>query len=795
MHWRQARVDGARRFTAVIPSPAHRALGVVAVLLTACILAGVFVSVAGATGTDRQFSHGQSGDVSPPRIVSASRVNDTAFNLTIADNHDVDETTIRAAEFAAEAGTIVDASSVENGSNTTVTLVLDAPVDEANLTVAAIGNTNIADTSGNVLGADGTRRSIVVRGMDGVEPRIFAFTASNATGGPATLELEATEPLSAFNISLGGVASGYLTRADFTRSGTAPVYTAEYTPPADGTVRFTLFSYTDTAGNTQTLKFTRRITADLTPPDAQAGVDLAASSNLTLVFDGGGSTDTSGVANYTWNFGDGTTASGERVSHTFDPGAYTVELEAADPYGNAATDTIPLNLSTGAGNETAVDESTLAGRRATTVTVDRAGSGVGADAVIRVDAARNGTVVRIPAATANDTALVSHGNATLASLNVTLATNRSFDLGVSMAGPGSVADAATPTGTTPLAGLTVVHAVPDEDITAATFSLSVNRSALSAVGAQPSNLTLRRYHDGSWNPLPTTVATETNATVSLAATAPGFSRFALTAATENGGSAPSSTSGSATLTVTEATLDTQTVRQGEQASATVTVRNDGTATGTATVAVALNETVVTEGTSPSVQPGASRSFQIQFTPSEPGTYAVTADDTAAGTLVVETRASNDTDEQAGTTTDTARQFVVTNVTLNRTSIAPGETLVVNATVRNRGPNPGFYTAGLAVNGGVVVTEESPPMPANASRTFAIRYAFNNSGEFSVSVNGTTGGTVTVAAGGGGLFAPVTGLLSALPIPMGLLRPLVTFVLAPLFVIWAILKLLALYLGY
>jgi hypothetical protein len=661
-------------------------------LCLVAVVAAFALLTGGAVGTDVQFAHNFSLDESPPTIASASPVDDTTFTITIADNHDVDEGTISADAFAVETGTIDGISTAENGPNATVTFTLEDPIDENTLTLFTVGNVTITDTSGNILGEGDSRAGIDVTGMDSVPPRILSFDASDATGGPATLEIQSREQLSALNVSLGGVADGYLTLADFERDGTE--YTAEYLPPGDGTVRFTLFSYTDVAGNTRTDKFTRVVRADVSPPDVQAGVDLAASANLTLVFDGGQSTDATGVANYTWDFGDGTTATGQRVEHTFDPGEYTVTLEAVDPYGNAATDTIPLNLSTGSGNVTDIDESLVDRRRPTNVTVARSSGAVGADTVVTVDAARAGVPVSIPQNRSIASALVRDGDVSLTGLNVTLATNRSFDLGISMTGPGSFGAGTEFGDADALASIVVVNAVPDRDVANVTFSLSVNRSRLTELGSTRETLSLHRYHGGTWSAVPTTAENATATTIGVTAHTTGFSRFVLTAAT------------------------------GEQSGG-----------------------------------GESGEGEID----------------------------DGTDAQSPA-------FVVTNVSLDRATLERGETLPVNVTVRNRGSNPGFYTAGFALNGSVVATARSPGVPPNASLTFPVRYQFNDTGTFSLSVNGTPVGTVTVA-GGGGLFAPLAGVLSALPIPFGLLQPLVVFVLVPVFVVWAVLKGLAIYLGY
>lgn len=79
-------------------------------------------------------------------------------------------------------------------------------------------------------------------------------------------------------------------------------------------------------------------TADisLSPTPVETGTKITASAQ--------GSTDPdNGIDSYEWSFGDGATATGERVSHTYsDPGTYTVELTVTDPVG--AKDTVRKDI-------------------------------------------------------------------------------------------------------------------------------------------------------------------------------------------------------------------------------------------------------------------------------------------------------------------------------------------------------------------------------------------------------------------------------------------------------------------
>lgn len=72
-------------------------------------------------------------------------------------------------------------------------------------------------------------------------------------------------------------------------------------------------------------------------PVADAGPDRLAVPGEILVLDGGGSLDPDGdVVRWTWDLGDGATASGPSVEHVYTrPGAYQVRLEVQDDTGHA----------------------------------------------------------------------------------------------------------------------------------------------------------------------------------------------------------------------------------------------------------------------------------------------------------------------------------------------------------------------------------------------------------------------------------------------------------------------------
>ena len=82
-------------------------------------------------------------------------------------------------------------------------------------------------------------------------------------------------------------------------------------------------------------------------PLAQAGPDQTAGEGNIVCFDGSASTDADGDAlTYSWDFGDGATATGPMPSHVFaDDGIYTVTLTVDDQYyGGQHNDTLTVTV-------------------------------------------------------------------------------------------------------------------------------------------------------------------------------------------------------------------------------------------------------------------------------------------------------------------------------------------------------------------------------------------------------------------------------------------------------------------
>jgi len=112
-----------------------------------------------------------------------------------------------------------------------------------------------------------------------------------------------------------------------------------------GTYVVTL-NVTDAADNWATDTVTI-IVLDKTPPTADAGSDQVVGQRTTVTFDGNGSTDNVGIADYTWFFTDGTLKilTGVDPAYTFNNyGNFQVTLNVSDYAGNWNVDTMWVNV-------------------------------------------------------------------------------------------------------------------------------------------------------------------------------------------------------------------------------------------------------------------------------------------------------------------------------------------------------------------------------------------------------------------------------------------------------------------
>ena len=155
---------------------------------------------------------------------------------------------------------------------------------------------------------------------------------------------------------------------NFTDGGPVRLYGAQpaYTFNTPG-IFVVMLKATDAEGNWAADNVTVTV-KDITSPSAEAGPDQAVDEDSLMSFNGSGSSDNAGIANYTWNFTDGAPVRlyGVKPSFTFkNPGFFIVTLEVMDAAGNWATDTMTVTVNditapaADAGPNQTIDEGTL----------------------------------------------------------------------------------------------------------------------------------------------------------------------------------------------------------------------------------------------------------------------------------------------------------------------------------------------------------------------------------------------------------------------------------------------------
>jgi hypothetical protein len=650
-----------------------------------------------------------------PELAGGERINETAVRVTFTDDTGVATDSIDQSDFILSAGDIDRLSVSDSNVSASVTVRLVAPINADELTVAVRNGSDIQDVDGNTINTTGFV-GVTIDGMDAVPPAVRRLEVPERASDEAEIRVVFNEDVESFQARLSGTRDVELGLDDFERVRTGQ-YVLRYEPPEDGVYTFEVTSATDGSGNSAQFSRAASMTVKTQTVRAAAGIDLSASTGLNVTFDA--SRSSPGIE-YIWDFGDGETETGTRVTHTFAPGNYTVELRVIDEFGNVGRDELELNLSaegTAGFVPPGVDDNE------SYVSVSP-GSDQPTDAQVTVSqmAANESVLIRRGG---TDAPLVSTVDFVLSELTVVPAQSGGFGLGLTAAGANSdtLSAARSATGETPVGGFIARPTISSDALSGVTARFSVSADRLDTIGVGANDVTLYRETDGSWEPQPTSVQAAGDDWISFSAEVPGFSRFAVLAGE-----------------------DEDTSETDENDSNGTDERDDRGGTGTG------------NGT----QGGAN-----------------------------ETDAGGETN---GTSINST-QIQVTNISLSDESVDTGEEFTVEALVQNQGEEPADYLAALEIDGAVVRTQEVLRIPPDGETLpVSFTHSINESGTAQVSINGTAGGTVSVgqSGGGGGLFG-FLGFLGFLP--LGLLRTLLLFVVAPIAVLVLVLKGVATYLGY
>ena len=208
--------------------------------------------------------------------------------------------------------------------------------------------------------------------------------------------------------------------------------------------------------------------------------------------------------------------------------------------------------------------------------------------------------------------------------------------------PNRPADVAELSGSEPV---TYVEFTPDgfgsADLASASVSFEVSEDALPD-GATADDVQLYRSVNDSWEPLETAHQGDDT----YVAETPGFSTFVVGVKR-------------ADLSVTDASLLTDTVSVGETATVEATVKNTGNADGEVTVTLRVDGEIVDERTV-SVPANSETTTTFPFSSDDAGGYMLSVDDSDAGTLSVSDHGTVDGeaagDAAVGDSEDTFERF-------------------------------------------------------------------------------------------------------------------------------------------
>jgi len=184
-------------------------------------------------------------------------------------------------------------------------------------------------------------RFATIDGTDTVAPTVSISAPATNSYASASVTITATAADNVGVVKVEFSADGTLLGTDTT----APFsQTWDTTTTGEGAHTVTARAL-DAANNAATSNIT--ILVDRTAPVANAGPDASVAQGGRFLFDGSGSTDARGIANYTWSFTDGSarTLYGAAPAYTFNNlGTFVVTLTAADPAGNRGTDTMTVSV-------------------------------------------------------------------------------------------------------------------------------------------------------------------------------------------------------------------------------------------------------------------------------------------------------------------------------------------------------------------------------------------------------------------------------------------------------------------
>ncbi len=177
-------------------------------------------------------------------------------------------------------------------------------------------------------------------GTTPVEMPVASFTVDINTGVvPLTVEFDGSDS--------SGPAGATLTHAwEFGDGGTAtgPVVTHTYVNAGSFIAKLTVSDGTNSSSMTRTITATTSSTSEPVPVARIDANPQTGAAPLTVTFSAADSTPADGSLTFSWDFGDGTAATGIEVAHTFTSAtSFNVVLTATGP-GGVDTATVTVNV-------------------------------------------------------------------------------------------------------------------------------------------------------------------------------------------------------------------------------------------------------------------------------------------------------------------------------------------------------------------------------------------------------------------------------------------------------------------
>ena len=418
-------------------------------------------------------------------------------------------------------------------------------------------------------------------------------------------------------------------------------------------------------------------------PVANGGPDQTAFVGRTVYFDGSGSRDPDGsIVSYSWSFGDGTSASGRRVSHVYtSAGTYTAKLTVMDNRGDSDSDTCIVTVKTLPRPPSAgVEEGVLGNAKDYVV-----------DAMEEVNT------------------------------TVTINTTDPVTVFIFAYDENPHPDVPLPENTIPVV-VDIAVSSPDAVVWPIHVERHYTDRDIARWGLDESRLGIYYYKDGAWHRCRDTgVYTDVNIVWA------NMYRDEVTGSPIVIGEVPAA----AAFEVYDLSISPSTVDVGVDVTISIEVKNVGEMSGSHTVTLKVrgaavgSETVALDG-------GASTTVSFTVSEDAAGTYSVEVDGLSGSFTVA-----------APPTPPAPAEFEVSDLSVTPSEVEPGEAVTVSAKVSNVGEASGSYTVEVKLDG-VAVDSKTVTLSGGASQALSFTVSSEVVGSHTVGVDGLTGRS-TVAA--------------------------------------------------